>query len=118
VTTYATTALQIRVARVDEAPVVMLTGEVDLSTVGQLAAALEPLDGHVVVDLDGLSFLDCMGIGNLVAARNRLVADGGDLHLRSPQDRVRRVLELLGLDDWIIEAGRAEPVNARDSTRE
>jgi anti-anti-sigma factor len=102
VTAHATSTLLIRVAPVDKAPVVMLTGEIGINTVDKLAAALEPLDGRVVIDLCGLSFLECMAIGALVAARDRLQADGGDLHLRSPQDQVRRVLEILGLDDLII----------------
>jgi anti-anti-sigma factor len=105
----ATHLLQIRVARVVDAPVVMLTGEVDLGTVDHLAAALEGLDGRVVIDLGDLSFLDCSGIGVLVAARKRLRAGGGDLHLRSPRVAVRSVLELLGLRGWIIE----DPAPAR-----
>jgi anti-anti-sigma factor len=103
VTAHATPSLRIRVAPVVEAPVVTLAGEIDLSTVDRLASALEPLDGRVVVDLHGVSFLDCMGIGILVAVRNRLLVDGGDLHLRSPQAQVRRMLTILGLHDWIVD---------------
>jgi anti-anti-sigma factor len=102
---YPTSVLHIGVARVADAPVVMLTGEIDLSTVDQLVAALEPLAGRVVVDLVGLSFLDCGGVGALVGVRNRLQAGGGDLHFRSPQLQVRLVLELLGFERWIIEDG-------------
>jgi anti-sigma B factor antagonist len=100
---HASHSLKIRVARVVDAPVVMLTGEVDLATVDELVAALRPLSGRVVVDLDGLSFLDCKGIGVLVAARNRLQAGGGDLHVRSPSVIVRLVVELFGLQEWIID---------------
>jgi anti-sigma B factor antagonist len=101
----ATTAplLRIRVAPVVEAPVVMLTGEIDLSTIDEFSAALERLHGRVVVELHGVSFLGCTAIGALVAVRNRLLAGGGDLHLRSPQSQVRRVLEILGFDSWIID---------------
>jgi stage II sporulation protein AA (anti-sigma F factor antagonist) len=102
---HATSArsLSIRLARIIDAPVVMLTGDVDLSTVEQLAAALEPLHGHVVVDLDGVSFLDRTGVEVFAAARRRLVAAGGTLHLRAPRDHIRSEFEILGIDDWIID---------------
>jgi anti-anti-sigma factor len=96
--------LRVRVAHVPGAPVVMLSGEIDLSNAAELAAALAPQHGRVVVDLDDVSFMECRGIAILVAARNRLVSDGGSLHLRSPQHQIRRVFEVLGLDSWIVDA--------------
>jgi anti-anti-sigma factor len=94
--------LHARVDQHDNAPIVMLTGEVDLSTLPELRACLAPLEGHVIVDLYGVSFLDCSGIGVLVATRNALSSNGGDLMLRSPTSRVRRVFELTGLGAWVI----------------
>jgi anti-anti-sigma factor len=90
--------LRIRVQRIDGAPVVYLTGELDLSTIGELATALDQLEGSLVVDLEGVSFMDSSGIRTIVAARKRVLDDGGDLQLRAPQAHVRRVLEITGLD--------------------
>jgi anti-sigma B factor antagonist len=94
--------LHLRVGRWSPDPVLVVTGEIDLMTAPALQSALDHLQGRVVVDLYGVSFMDCIGIGVLVAERERLVARGGNLRLRSPQDHVRRPLEILGLSDWII----------------
>jgi anti-sigma B factor antagonist len=94
--------LHIRVAHVASAPVVILTGEIDLDTVGELRRCLDALDGRVVVDLYAVPFLDSSGLGAIAGARKRLRANDGDLRLRSPQDQVRGVLEIMGVDDWII----------------
>jgi anti-anti-sigma factor len=99
------TRLYARVDQHDDAPIVMLTGEVDLSTLPELRACLAPLEGRVIVDLYGVSFLDSSGIGVLVAARKALSSNGGDLMLRSPRYGVRRVLELTGLGAWVIGGG-------------
>ena len=48
--------------------------------------------------------MDSGGIGALVRARNRIKAEGlGDLVLTRPGVIVRRALEILGLDAWIVE---------------
>jgi anti-anti-sigma factor len=83
--------------------VVIVAGEIDLATVNELRAALDALDGRIVVDLATVSFLDATGLGVLAGTRKRLRSCGGDLRLRAPQDQVRRVLEVAGCDDWIIE---------------
>jgi anti-anti-sigma factor len=105
--------LRVRVAHVPGAPVVMLSGEIDLSNAAELAAALAPEHGRVVVDLDDVSFMECRGIAILVAARNRLVSDGGSLHLRSPQHQIRRVFDVLGLESWIVDAAHQSDAVAR-----
>ena len=97
-----TSLLRARIDDADNAPVVTLTGELDLSTVPALRGCLAPLEGRVIVDLRGVSFLDSSGIGALVAARKALSNRGGDLTLRAPSSRVRRVLELTGLGPWVI----------------
>jgi anti-anti-sigma factor len=81
--------------------VVIPIGEIDLASRDHLRSVLEAIDGDVIVDLTGLSYLDSSGIGVLVAQRNRLTANGGSLQLRDPQPAVRQVLEIVGLEAWI-----------------
>jgi anti-anti-sigma factor len=100
--THATAQLNIQVVHLDAAPVVILAGEIDVSTARELRTSLEPLGGRVLVDLYGVSFMDSSGIAAFVATRDRLLASGGNLHLRSPQDQVRRMFEIVGIADWII----------------
>jgi anti-anti-sigma factor len=115
----ATVRLNIQVVHLDAAPVVILAGEIDVNTADELRASLEPLGGRVLVDLYGVSFMDSSGMAALVATRERLLANGGNLHLRSPQDQVRRLFETGGIAEWIIghPAGGAEPWRQRRSGR-
>ena len=103
--THSGTTLKIQHVRLEATPVLIVAGEIDLSTADQLRSSLEPLSGRVVVHLHGVTFLDSTGIAVLVSARKRLVQNGGTLRLRAPQEHVRRVLEIVGLADWVIDAG-------------
>ena len=81
--------------------VVSVAGEVDLSTSPPLREALEQAVAqgpNVVVDLSGVTFLDSTGLGDLVRARESALSLGGHLQLVLTQPRIRRVLEITGLD--------------------
>jgi anti-anti-sigma factor len=77
-------------------------GEVDLATSKQLRDTLlivlhDRAPAVVDVDLAGVSFLDCAGIGALVAVRNVATGAGRQLRVSHPLPIVRRILELTGL---------------------
>ena len=82
---------------------ICLTGELDLSTAHQLdevfQAALQH-GGAVLVDLSELTFMDSTGIHAFVKAALRL-RGRGCLILHGEQHRVRRVLDLCGVDGSI-----------------
>ena len=84
--------------------VVALHGELDIVSAGGLADALVEVAGStVVVDLSGLTFMDCRGIDALVAAKTRILAEGlGQLVVTRPSAIVRRALEIVGLGGWIM----------------
>ena len=54
---------------------------------------------NVVVDLQGVTFLDSTALGVLVAASRHCRGLGGTLRLVISEPRVRRVLEITGLTD-------------------
>ena len=85
--------------------VLVLHGEVDLTTAPQLRAYLdEAIDqGHrlVVVDLSGLGFMDGSGLRVIDSSARRLRLTGGSLSIRSPSPMVRRLLALVGLADLV-----------------
>jgi anti-sigma B factor antagonist len=81
--------------------VVHVRGEIDMQTVPPLRECLAELSGTVVVDLSEVTFLDSSGMGVLAGQHNRLEKEGGTLRLREPQDLVRRVLEITGLDVFL-----------------
>jgi len=84
---------------------VTLHGELDVASAEGLSNSLVELAGSTVVaDLSDLTFMDSSGIGALVRARNRIKADGlGELLLTRPVEIVRRTLEIVGLDTWIVD---------------
>ena len=76
-----------------------LVGELDASTAHCLADALAAQHeerGDVRLDLSRLVFLDSVGLSALIATARRLT-EGDQLVLISPQDTVRRALELSGV---------------------
>jgi anti-anti-sigma factor len=77
-----------------------LDGELDAHTAPALTSAMAQLpEGEVIVDLDGVSFVDSSGLRVLLDATNRARAAGGDLTLRSPKPSIRRLIEISGLGD-------------------
>jgi anti-anti-sigma factor len=79
-----------------------VVGEVDLATAQDLRdSLLKVLREHppvaLTVDLSGVTFLDCTGIGALVAVRNAAVQVDCHLRVTGPRPNVRRILDLTGL---------------------
>ena len=64
---------------------------------------VETAASPVVVDLSELTFMDSSGIAALAIARNRMEANGDELMLTRPQPSVQRVLELVGMVDWLTD---------------
>lgn len=81
--------------------VVRLAGELDLATVGELAAPLKDLMARepqpLVLELDELTFADSSGIAVLIRLANRFER----LETRGAAPSVRRVIEVLGLADRV-----------------
>jgi anti-sigma B factor antagonist len=90
----------LRIGRQDA--VVAVHGDVDLDTAPDLRTALieaiDELPGRlVVVDLDGVDFIDSAGLGVLVRGLQHAREREGELKLVATGQNVVRVLELTGL---------------------
>ena len=100
--------LDIAVLTDEERVVVRLTGEADLSTSAELAAALGRAaalgSGDVFVDVAGVRFCDCSGLRALAAFGTRY---GRACRLTGASQRLRRLLELAGFTDLLDEAATA-----------
>ena len=84
--------------------VVALHGELDVASADGLHSLAELAGSFLVFDLSDLTFIDSSGIGALLMARNRILAEArGDLVVTSPTAPVRRTLEIVGLDEWIVD---------------
>jgi anti-sigma B factor antagonist len=82
--------------------VVAVHGELDLTGAPDLRRAVgEAIDGNpgrqVVVDLEGVDFIDSAGLGVLADGLQRARAGNGDLVLVATGRSVVRALELTGL---------------------
>ena len=81
--------------------VLAVSGEVDVATVPRLREQLHGLvaegNTRIVVDLDGVDFLDSTGLGVLVGALKRVRSSDGELSLVCTQPRIRKVFEVTGL---------------------
>ena len=78
-------------------------GEIDIATVARLHDLLTGLidrGAHLVVlDTEGVQFLDSSGLRVLILAGNRLADAGGRLLIEGMSGAVQRVLEITGLID-------------------
>jgi anti-sigma B factor antagonist len=53
---------------------------------------------RLVIDMEGVSFVDSTGLGSVIAALKLVRSSQGDLRLAAPNQQVRVVLELTTLD--------------------
>jgi anti-anti-sigma factor len=96
-------SLVIRQERIDETPVLALTGELDIYTVEAFRRAAEPVrdDGAVIVDMSRVELVDSSGLGALVAlcqtARGKRT-----VVLVCPGPAIPRLLELTHLDEHFV----------------
>jgi anti-sigma B factor antagonist len=84
-------------------PVLSVGGEVDMATAPRLRDALVQLAAEhpgcvAVLDLDGVAFIDSVGLGVLVGGLRRMRTAGGDLTLVCSTPRLTEVLMLCRLD--------------------
>ena len=93
--------LEMNVSESDGLAVLSVLGEIDVATAPPLRQRLIGLvdDGwkRIVVDLEGVDFLDSTGLGVLVSVLKRLRTNGGDLLLVCTRSQVLKVLEITGL---------------------
>jgi anti-anti-sigma factor len=87
------------------------TGEIDVSSVAALEAAVVPVleaGRSVLVDLTGVTFMDATGIGVLGRARKLAANEGVAFTVCGPTGLVRRVLELTGFDELVADCPNAD----------
>jgi anti-sigma B factor antagonist len=98
-------ALQVRVEEREGAPLLWLTGDLDIVTAPLLQRRIDELIGaghdRLLVDADALAFCDSTGLRILMGARRRLTDRSGELVLQRTSKVLQRLLDLTGLDDQL-----------------
>lgn len=81
---------------------VTLVGELEVRTAPQLRQTLQEVQygrgARVVLDLNGLEFLDSFGMGVIVGGLKRARSNDGALVVAVRGGRIRRLFEVTGLD--------------------
>jgi anti-sigma B factor antagonist len=94
--------LGLEVREADSHSIVDVKGEIDVYTAPKLREKLIELvsegDYHIVVNLEGVDFLDSTGLGVLVGALKRVKGHDGTLALICTQDKILKVFQVTGLD--------------------
>lgn len=85
-----------------EAVVVSISGELDALAASQLDSYLTQLVAErpalLVADLTSVDFLDSTGLGVLIKSLTSQRENNGDLAVVAPPGRVRKVLDITGMD--------------------
>lgn len=111
-------SLTITTVRDGSVSTLILNGDLDLSgTSGFLVQAAQAIDNRterLVLDLAGVTFLDCAGVRALAVAAS-FPPSGCPLIIRSLSPRARRIFELLDLDVHTLRPAFPQPPITRRS---
>jgi anti-sigma B factor antagonist len=79
-----------------------LDGEVDISNARyfkqQLETALAEKKQNILLDLEGLGYIDSTGLGVIIGVYGKIKDDGLGIKIVHPKDNVRKLLNVSGLD--------------------
>jgi anti-sigma B factor antagonist len=64
----------------------------------ELLKAVDRGERRLLLNCDGLTYVDSAGVGELVSAYSAVVRRGGELKLLKPNGRLREVLQITRLD--------------------
>ena len=93
--------LSLETRDVDGRTIVAVGGEIDVYTAPKLRDKITELVAagtyHLVVDMEGVEFLDSTGLGVLVGGLKRVRAHEGSLRLVCTQERILKIFRITGL---------------------
>ena len=97
--------VEIEVDNTGEYHVLRPTGDLDVYTVGSLRDALGKLiedeNPRVVVELDGVPFMDSSGLGALMGGVRRLREAGGDLAIACTKEQHLKLFTITGFGEGV-----------------
>ena len=109
-------ALTVKTVRDGSVCTLILIGDLDLSETSEFlvhaALAVDDRTERLVLDLAGVTFLDCAGVRALAVAAS-FAPGGGPVIIRSLSPRARRIFELLDLDIETLQPASPEPRTTR-----
>jgi anti-sigma B factor antagonist len=104
--------VEIEVTDAGEYKVLRPDGDLDVYTVGSLRDAIgrliEQETQRVVVDLDGVPFMDSSGLGALMGGVRRLRESGGDLAIACTREQHLKLFAITGFGEGVSIAPTVE----------
>jgi anti-sigma B factor antagonist len=104
--------VEIDITDADGYRVMTPTGDLDVYTVGSLRDAIGRLIDEgtpkVVVDLDGVPFMDSSGLGALMGGVRRLREAGGDLAIACTREQHLKLFNITGFGEGVSIAPTVE----------
>lgn len=93
--------------------VLRVHGEIDMSTCPllrqEIVRQIESGHHHLVIDLEGVDFIDSTGLGVLIGGLKRTRSRDGDLRVSGVDERLGKVFDLTGLRDVLAVCDRDDP---------
>lgn len=100
----------VRVLHHESHTVLWVEGELDLATAPQLRSRLDNMiadaDGPILLDLADVTFIDSTGLSAILTAHAALDKQGRVLRVIKASVQVRRLFEICGITDLIIDDGQ------------
>lgn len=97
--------VEIEITDADDYRVLRPTGDLDVYTVGSLRDAIGTLieqeSPKIVVDLDGVPFMDSSGLGALMGGVRRLREAGGDLAICCTREQHLKLFSITGFGEGV-----------------
>jgi anti-sigma B factor antagonist len=87
---------------------VALRGELDIVTVSKVAEVIDGLEPrangvrHIVLDLRGLTFMDVLGLNELIKQNEYARSNRHNLAVVRGTDAIHRVLKLTGVEEQLV----------------
>ena len=108
----AQSKIEIDVTTEGDFKVIRPSGDLDVYTVGSLRDAIGTLieeeGAKVVVDLDGVPFMDSSGLGALMGGVRRLREAGGDLAISCTREQHLKLFSITGFGEGVSIAPTVE----------
>jgi anti-sigma B factor antagonist len=99
----------------DGCTVVVITGELTLTTAADVLARLRTVCGarrRIILDLTGVTFIDSIGVGVLIEAQRRTSSADGSLRLVCTNPNVLTVLRVSELENFFAIEDSVEKARA------
>jgi anti-sigma B factor antagonist len=109
-------ALTLHICPADAGAVVWASGDVDTNVAETfqdvMLAVMRRHSPLLLLDLSGVSFMDCAGLRALLLTQRRAGMRGGSVSLIAESPAVRRIIDLLGVRDVLPVHGRLSELSA------